>query len=35
MNNLESVIFWDGVFTIGKGITYILFAAACIKYLVS
>lgn len=35
MNNLETIVFWDAIFMIGKGITYVLFAAACVKYLVS
>lgn len=35
MTNREMVEMWEGVFAIGKGITYLLAMAALIKYLVS
>ncbi|CAB5222015.1 hypothetical protein UFOVP242_229 [uncultured Caudovirales phage] len=35
MNRLEKEYMWEGIFAIGKGITYILFMAALIKYIIS
>lgn len=35
MNERKMIILWEGVFTLGKGITYILVMAALVKYLVS
>ena len=33
MNEYEMEMWWVGLFTIGKGIAYLLFMAAMIKYL--
>ena len=33
MTNLERQFVWEGIFAIGKGIAYLLFMAAMIKYL--
>jgi hypothetical protein len=33
MNELKLHFFWTAVFAICKGIIYLLFGAACIKYL--
>jgi hypothetical protein len=35
MNQLELQFAWAAIFGIGKGITYLLFMAALIKYLVT
>jgi hypothetical protein len=35
MSEHEMEMWWVGLFTIGKGITYLLFMAAMIKYLLS
>jgi hypothetical protein len=35
MSEHEMEMWWVGVFTIGKGLTYLLFMAAMIKYLLS
>ena len=35
MIEFEMEMWWVGLFTIGKGITYLLFMAAMIKYLLS
>jgi hypothetical protein len=33
MSEFEKKMWWAGIFAIGKGITYLLFMAAMIKYL--
>jgi hypothetical protein len=33
MKEFEMEMWWAGIFAIGKGITYLLFMAAMIKYL--
>ena len=33
MTNIERQLMWEGIFAIGKGIAYLLFMAAMIKYL--
>jgi hypothetical protein len=33
MSEFEKEMWWAGIFAIGKGITYLLFMAAMIKYL--
>jgi hypothetical protein len=35
MSEHEMEMWWVGLFTIGKGIMYLLFMAAMIKYLLS
>jgi hypothetical protein len=35
MSEHEMEMWWVGLFTIGKGLTYLLFMAAMIKYLLS
>jgi hypothetical protein len=31
----DAIVMWEGIFAIGKGITYILLMAALIKYIFS
>jgi len=33
MTNIERLLVWEAIFAIGKGIAYLLFMAAMIKYL--
>ncbi len=33
MNELDKIFAWQAVFAIGKGIAYLLFISAMIKYL--
>jgi hypothetical protein len=35
MTEYQMEMWWVGLFTIGKGLTYLLFMAAMIKYLLS
>ena len=31
----DTIAMWEGIFAVGKGITYLLLMAALIKYIVS
>jgi hypothetical protein len=35
MSRIDLIYFWEGIFAIGKGITYILVMIALIKYIIS
>ena len=35
MTRSDMIAMWEGIFAVGKGITYLLLMAALIKYIVS